>query len=140
MKNASTHTLSSFYQKLGYLFYAIAAADRNVAQEEVQALRAMIREDWVNLETSTDAFGTDAAHQIEIVFDFIHDKDISADKAFRIFETWYHEHADLFDADVINRVYHTMNRVVTAFHGANKSEMAMIFRTKALLGGTTASL
>lgn len=140
MKNASTHTLSSFYQKLGYLFYAVAAADRQVVKEEVDALHAMVKEDWVSLESSTDEFGTDAAYQIEFAFDLIHDKDISADRAFQIFEDWYHEHAGLFDADVINRISHTMNRIATAFHGSNKSEMAMMFRIKALLGGSGSSL
>jgi hypothetical protein len=140
MKNASTHTLSAFYQKLGYLFYAVAAADRHIVQEEVNALHKLVLEDWISLEKSTDQFGTDAAYQIEITFDLIRDRELSADKAFTVFEEWYHEHADLFDADVINRIHHSMSRIATAFHGANKSEMAMVYRAKALLGGGGAAL
>lgn len=140
MKNASTHTLSAFYQKLGYLFYSVAAADRNVVSEEVDALHKMVQEDWVSLEKSTDEFGTDAAYQIEIAFDIIREKDLSAEKAFQVFEEWYHLQADLFDADVINRINHTASRIATSFHGSNKTEMAMLFRIKALLGGGRSDL
>jgi hypothetical protein len=140
MKNASAHTLTQFYQKLGYLFYSIAAADRHVAGEEVDTLHKMVQEDWLNLETSTDAFGTDMAYQIEIAFDLIRDKAISSERAFEVFEEWYHEHALLFDEDVVRRIHHTTSRIANSFHSANKSETAMLFRIKSLLGGERQSI
>jgi len=134
MKHASTQTLSAFYQRLGYLFYSVAAADRQVRREEIDMLHRMVLEDWLDLEGSKDAYGTDAAYQIEITFDLIQDREISADKAFRVFEEWYHEHAELFDSDVIHRINHTAARIAASFHGTGKVELAMIYRIKALLG------
>lgn len=135
MKNASQQTLSAFYHRLGYLFYAIAAADRHVKKEEINALHEMVKEDWMSLESSTDDFGTDAAYQIEITFDMILERELTSEKAFEEFEEWYHTHASLFDAEVIRKIHHTVARIAHSFHEANKAELAMMYRVKSLLGG-----
>ncbi len=61
----------NFYQQLGKLFYAVADSDNNIQQDEINKLKKVVREEWLPIEDSVDEFGTDAAYQIEIVFDWL---------------------------------------------------------------------
>ncbi len=58
-----------FYQKLGKLFYAIAASDQVVRKVEHDKLKEIIKTEWLSVDDYEDDFHTDAAYQIEIVFD-----------------------------------------------------------------------
>jgi hypothetical protein len=131
---ASEKTWHQFYQKLGYLFYSVAAADQHIAKEEEKILHEMVLEDWVAFSTAHDEFGTDAAYEIEIVFDYIQDQGLSADKAFHVFEKFYKENNGLFTDDVNQRIFHTIQRISHSFHGNNKSELTAITRVHLLLG------
>ena len=86
MKNASNEHYKKFYEKLAHLFYAVAAADNEVRLEEKEVLHQMVLEDWLDLENSKDAFGTDSAFSIEVVFDQLEDSDLKSDRAFEMFE------------------------------------------------------
>src|SRR5690606_35794866 len=48
-----------FYQKMGELFYAIAAADKVVRKTEYDALKKIVTEEWKNLDEYEDSFQTD---------------------------------------------------------------------------------
>ena len=60
-----------FYQKMGELFYAIAAADKIVRETEYLALKELVTTEWKNLDASKDPFHSDAVRQIEVVFDWL---------------------------------------------------------------------
>jgi hypothetical protein len=128
------HHNEAFYQKLGYLFYSIAAADGHVASEEKDALHKMVLEDWITLEDSKDQFGTDAAYQIEVIFDFLIEKSLNGEKAYHAFETYFKENIELFGDEVIERIFHTSNRIAESFHSFNKSELISLTRLRLLLG------
>lgn len=134
MTRASVHSWSQFYHHLAYLFYAVTDADDRIHDEEVKMLHSMVVQDWLELERSSDEFGTDSAFQIEAFFDLIREKEIHTDAAFRKFEEYYHDNPRFFDADVINRIYHTCQKISTAFGHTNKKERAMIQRVHLLLG------
>jgi hypothetical protein len=136
MKNASNEHYKKFYEKLAHLFYAIAAADKKVRPEEKKMLHQMVLKDWLDLENSKDAFGTDAAFGIEVVFDQLEEKDISSQQSFEIFEKFYHANADLFDDDVVSRIFHTAGRLAASFNDKNKSEQNLLARIHLLLGGS----
>ena len=59
------------YQNLGKLFYAIAAADNEVRKVEFDKLKELVRKHWLELDPIEDIYSTDAAYQIEIVFDWL---------------------------------------------------------------------
>lgn len=126
-----------FYQKLGYLFYSIAATDHRVNEAEKEALLALIVEDWLSLDEATDAYGTDSAYQIQILFDFLNEKSFDAESAWNIFERYFKNNIAAFDEDIIDRIFHTAERMAESLNGRNKSEVRALARLHLLLGKET---
>ena len=124
----------NFYQKLGYLFYSIASTDRRISAQELDTLQQVIQEDWLNLDDSTDAYGTDAAYQIQIIFDFLNEKDYNSESAYNIFNRYFKEHISLFTDDVIDRIFHSSNKIAVSLNSRNKSELQALARLHMLLG------
>lgn len=124
---------AAFYQKLGYLFYSVAASDGHVAAEEKKMLHAMVLEDWVNLEESRDEFGTDNAYQVEVLFDFLVEKEFPGERAYEVFEHYFKNHLELFTPEVTDRIYHTAGRIAASFHSMNKKELNSITRLHLLM-------
>lgn len=132
MKNI--HHNEEFFQKLGYLFYSIAASDGFVAAEEKETLHNMVIEDWVSLEESKDRYGSDSAYQAEILFEYLVEKSFSGEKAFHNFEHYFKDNLELFSDDVIERIYHTSDKIASSFHSRNKAELVSLTRLHMLLG------
>jgi hypothetical protein len=124
----------AFYQKLGYLFYSVAHSDRTVSDDELNALQQIIREDWLSLDDNIDAFGSDTAYQIHIIFDFLREKNYNSESAYNVFSRYFKEHIQLFSDDVIDRVFHSANRIADSLNGRNKSELRTLSRLHLLLG------
>ena len=135
----TTHSVNNrypeaFYQKLGYLFYSISNADRRVSAEELNMLQQIIREDWLSLDDVRDAYGSDTAYQIHIIFDFLREKEYSAETAYGVFSRYFKEHITLFTDDVIDRIFHSADRMAECLNGRNKSELQALARLHLLLG------
>ena len=125
------HTLVNYqriYEKLGYLFYALAAADNVVPPREADRLREMVKKIWVPLEDSTDEFGTDAAFYIDISFEYLLNEGIEAAEAFQEFENYYREHSGAFSKGLHDKIKTTARTIAQAFRGKNKKESAMLER------------
>ncbi len=75
-----------FYQRLGELFYAVAAADKVVKKIEYTVLRKMVTDEWKDMDDFEDAFHTDAAYQIEAAFDWFDYEERDADECFNNFK------------------------------------------------------
>lgn len=121
------------YEKLGYLFYAIAAADAGVKPGEADHLRDIVKKLWLPIEDSTDEFGTDAAYYIDISFEFLLNEGMDPDEAFQEFENYYTEHSAAFSKTVIKDTKLTAREIAHAFKGRNKKEKAMLKRLDSLL-------
>ena len=76
----SQETIMDFYQNLGKLFYAIAAADNHVDEAEFNALKETVKNEWTKVDPVDDDFHTDAAYQIETVFDWLNNEGFSDSK------------------------------------------------------------
>ena len=122
-----------FYQKLGELFYSIAAADKVVQKSEYEALRTMVVSHWKDLDDYEDVFHTDAAFQIEIVFDWFDYEHLEADDCFNNFKEYKKEHEHLFTPERKKLIWLTADAIAHAFSGKNKSELIMLARLKMLL-------
>lgn len=134
MKKASQQHWHIFYQKLGFLFYSIAAADKIIREEEIKELHEQVVEQWINLEPTQDDYGTDAAYQIEIVFDWILDNETNGERAYQIFENYFLENPDMFEPDIKKKIYTTAEHISNAYHGVNKAEASNILRLHTLIG------
>ena len=117
-----------FYQNLGKLFYAIAAADKVVREIEVSKLKKMVKSDWLKRDTVNDEFNTNAAFQIEIVFDWLYSKDYKAETCFEDFIAYKEMHPSLFTEDIKKHILKTASVIAASFSGINKSELIMLVK------------
>ncbi|QQX75790.1 MULTISPECIES: hypothetical protein [Aequorivita] len=122
-----------FYQKMGELFYSIAAADKIVRKAEYEALKKIVIEQWKNLDDYEDPFHTDAAYQIEVVFDWFDYEQLDANDCFESFADYKKEHPKLFTHERKQLIWKTANTIANSFSGKNKSEVIMLAKLKNLL-------
>ena len=116
-----------FYQNLGKLFYAIAAADHEVRNTEFEKLKELIKSQWLQLDPIEDSFNTDAAYQIEIVFDWLNNqKVLDAKKCFNDFIDYKNKQHHLFTKNVKQLILKTGSAIAASFSGINKSELIIL--------------
>lgn len=128
--NTSERPKLVFYQKMGELFYAIAAADNVVREAEYKALKTIVSEKWKNLDGYEDPFHTDAAYQMEIVFDWFDYEELDANDCFDSFADYKNENQALFTEERKKLIWETANAIATAFSGKNKNERLMLEKLK----------
>jgi uncharacterized protein (DUF302 family) len=117
----------TFYQNLGKLFYAIAASDGSVKSIEFDKLKAFVKKQWLEMDAIEDFFGTDAAYQIEVVFDWLNrDEESDIKLCYEDFISYKKEQSHLFTEDVRHLILKTASSIAHAFSGINKSELIML--------------
>ena len=122
-----------FYQNLGKLFYAIAAADKVVKKEEIETLKNIVEREWVSIDDFQDEFGTDTAYQIEIIFDWLEKNQPDAYLSFEEFGDFKKEHEKLFTSEINNLILKTVGSIAASFAGKNKSELIMLSKLKFII-------
>ncbi|MEH6763398.1 MAG: hypothetical protein V7655_02770 [Aequorivita antarctica] len=122
-----------FYQKMGELFYAIAAADKIVRKAEYNILKNIVSEQWKNLDDYEDPFHTDAAYQIEVVFDWFDYEQLDAKDCFESFADYKKEQPNLFTKERKDLIWRTANAIASSFADKNKNEVIMLAKLKMLL-------
>lgn len=115
-----------FYQNVAKLFYAIAAADKVVREEEFNKLKEIVKLKWLPVDETEDEFHTDAAYQLEIVFDWMASKERDATKCFNEFIEYKDDHKYFFTEEIKRLILKTANEIAAAFHGKNKSELILL--------------
>lgn len=129
----SEEMMIRLYHKLGKLFYAVAAADKNVRKEEANKLYDIVKKDWVPVESTNDTFGTDAAFQIITAFDLLCDQMASSKSCLHQFEEFYKSHKYLFTDQVKNLVLKTARSIAESYSGKNKAELQVLHQIQSLL-------
>jgi hypothetical protein len=123
-KNRMTIT---FYQNLGKLFYAIAVSDGNVRPVEFEKLKTFVKTQWLDVDDLEDAFGVDAAYQIEIVFDWLNnDEELDFKACFNDFINYKKNQSHLFTEDVRRLILKTASAIAYSFSSINKSELILL--------------
>ncbi|MGY5846945.1 hypothetical protein ACW6QP_05950 [Salegentibacter sp. HM20] len=133
MKTTHSYSIDRLYTNLGKLFYAIAAADKNINSAEIKALKDFVQKEWLKVDDLEDEFGTDAAYQIEIMFDLLMENPPEAADAFQDFKDFKARHENLFSAEIKKLTWKTADAIAAAFAGKNKSEVIMLSKLKAIL-------
>ncbi|UJH67980.1 hypothetical protein [Allomuricauda sp. SCSIO 65647] len=131
--SSSSEVGNAFYQKVGCLFYSIAMADQSVHIRELDALKKIVRDQWLSLDDTEDEFGSDSAFQIEIVFDWLLEYEKEGPSCFEKFEDFYHEHYSIFSPKVKELILKTAHAIANAFSGKNKSELVLLGKLELLL-------
>ncbi len=130
-KEISSHSL--LFEKLGELFYAIAAVDKKVHKKEFDALRHLVTEKWKGLDNFEDPFGADAVYQMEIVFSWYDYEGRDAWECFENFRDFKKTHEHLFTKQRNEFILKTASAIANAFSGKNKSELIMLVKLERLL-------
>lgn len=120
------------YTNLGFLFYSVAAGDGYVREEEIEALKRLVMEQWMPLEGSRDEFGVDAAEYITMAFDYARDNRLDAQQTSLRFEAAYREHQRRFDPALKRLVLDTAAAIANAFGHTNKAEFAALTQLQTL--------
>ncbi|MBC2840269.1 hypothetical protein [Robiginitalea sp. SC105] len=120
------------YENLGKLFFAVAMADGRVDPAEVTKLRKIVRERWLPVDDIEDPYHSDAAYQIETVFDWALEHDMTSAQGFDDFADFYHEHPGLFPDQIKLLILDTASAVANAFALHNKSELILLGKLQLL--------
>ena len=115
-----------FYRELGRLLYAIAAADGQISDQEVAALKRLVKEELVAQEASTDHFGTDQAYITEFEFEVLAERGATSEEAFDSFIIYMARHRTDLDEGRRELIYRAADTVSRAFHGVGKKEMPFL--------------
>ena len=115
-----------FYQNVAKLFYAIAAIDKYVNEKEFQKLQSIVKKEWLAVEDSEDEYKSDAAYQIEIVFEWLQSTGLDAQTCYKEFIEYKNAHPYFFKDDLNNLILTTAAEIADAFAGKNKSELIML--------------
>ncbi len=132
MKN-TPKTMNRLYENLGKLFYAMAICDGSVHAKEWDKVKEIVKEDWLYVDDFTDRYGTDAANQIEIVFDGLMEYTRSSEECYTEFKSFYKEHPHAFSEEIKSLTIKTSNAIANAFSGRNKSELVLLAKIQLLL-------
>ena len=119
-------TMLAFYQLLGRVFYATAQADSEINEEEVTDLKQVVKEQWLEVEDTTDEFDSDAAYQIEIVFDYLLENDVTSDNVLNDLEEFKSVHSSLFTSGMSKLIMDTSSKIASSFAKRNKSELVFL--------------
>ena len=125
------------YQEIGKLFFAVAFADKKIHANEVKQLQETYRKAWLHKDHTTDEYGEEATHQIEIVFDFLleeHDEINSFDMLDE-FAEFKAAHPSFFTKGLNKKIMDSAMAIADSYAGVNKSEMVTISKIREILKG-----
>lgn len=125
--------MNLFYQLLGKIFYAAANADKNLRPEERQVLKDLVKSEWVPLENSVDPYGSDAAFQIEYMFDILFETEPPTGHVLDELEDFKTHHPSLFTGDMNSRIVRTAGKITDAVARKNKNELVFLSRLESTL-------
>ena len=116
-----------FYQKLGELFYAVAAADKCVHDEELNSLKNVIKKEWLALEDRQVYCNNSETITILNTFKTLHnDPKHKADFYFNRFINFKRTHGVFFNKKMNALILSTAAKIANSFSGQNKSELIML--------------
>jgi hypothetical protein len=110
-----------FYKELGNLFYAIAAADKNISPKEKKTLDDEVQ------------FGSDRAFLIEFEFETMEDNGETAETAFQAFESFFQEKKEEIDGHTRTRIFNSARHIAESVRKINHEELGYLVRLKKLL-------
>lgn len=115
-----------FYRNLGKLFYAIAAADKTVHEEEINTLKQIVNTEWLILDGVKDKSEVDAMREIKNTFNQLMKQTQEADDCMADFKSFKKSHEYLFTDNVKQLIWKTANAIASSFSGKNKSELILL--------------
>lgn len=127
----------TFYQNLGKLFYAIAASDKVVREEELNKLKETVKKVWLTSSIIQNDVKAEAEHSIINTFKWLYqDNEYDAETCFNSFISYKKDHEQLFTNELNALILKTANVIASSFSGKNKSELIMLAKLNLELNKT----
>jgi hypothetical protein len=121
------NTIRTFYQNLGKIFYAVAAAGHKVKQKELDLLKEIAKNKWPKIALVDTHFDRADVFEIETIFDWLsRQDDYDSAKCFSDFIFFKKEHPSLFTPKINDLILNTSNQIAASFAGLNKSELMLL--------------
>ncbi|EPR73415.1 hypothetical protein ADIWIN_1445 [Winogradskyella psychrotolerans RS-3] len=115
--NSDTHL--EFYRRLGHLFYAIAATDNGIKDEEFKILETLVYKDWLSENE-------DAKSILETFKHLQANEAEDSNTYFQHFVDFKRAHYALFNKTINSKILNTATAITTSFSGQNKSELILL--------------
>jgi hypothetical protein len=128
-----SRTSRIFYQELSKLFYAMAAVDGTIREEELDVLKKIVKKQWYAIEHTLDEYRTDLVYCILITFDWLRENQWNMKNVIAQFSTYKKDHEALFTPAVNALILKTSYAIASAFARRNKSEMVLFSQIEAVL-------
>ncbi|EDP70427.1 hypothetical protein FBALC1_06708 [Flavobacteriales bacterium ALC-1] len=121
------NTKIKFYQNLGKLFYAIAASDSVVREEEFNKLKELIKKDWFQTDIIDSDSMIEGEKAILNTFKWLNDdNEYDAETCYKSFISFKSNNKKLFNSNVNSLILKTVAKIAASFSGQNKSELIML--------------
>ncbi len=116
-----------FYKNLGILFYAFAAADKTVREQEIKTLQALVSHNWLTDDLVAARDKMNAKNALLRTFDWLlYDKEYNAETCYTNFLSFRNNHQHLFTDQINSLIMKTAGKITSSFSGRNKSELIML--------------
>ncbi len=117
---------SLFYNELGKLLFAIAAADNTITVAERKSLGKEITERLLHKENATDPYGTSKAWDTQFSFETTEDQGTSADEAFDEFLSYIKAYKNELSEDEVDICLKLADHIADSYHHINKKENKLL--------------
>lgn len=117
------NTNIEFYQCLGKLFYAIAATDNYIRDEELEKLKEVLDNEWMVLDNFCT---TDKATIINTFEWLLNDNEYDSEVCYNSFLSYKREHEELFESSMKALILKTAGKIASSFSRENKSELIFL--------------
>ncbi len=121
------------YEKLGFLFYAIAASDQTIKANERAAVKNVVETKLARLEESLDEYGSDSSLQIISVFDWLEEENRDAMESFNVFAGFIDETRPVLTRLFKQEILSACADIAKSVSGTNRSESALLKKLEELL-------
>ena len=114
------------YTTLGQLFYAIAATDKEVRQEEISKLKELVRTNWIPFDSQAD--------QIEPAFEeLLLSGRLNPQECVANFKIFKENNPVLFTDELKELIWETVRSIAFVVGHNNKSELVMMSQISIIL-------
>jgi len=120
--------IKDFYINLGRLLYAVAMADGEVQDEEMQELYKLV----ISELSDESLFNQDEVNVFHTEFEFeaLMDRKVSRNDAFHSFIGYFDENKDKFTPEMKKVALHAVERIAESYDGIVDAEKEMIDKVK----------
>jgi Asp-tRNA(Asn)/Glu-tRNA(Gln) amidotransferase A subunit family amidase len=120
---------TELFENLGKLFYAVAAVDRILHENETLGLKREIEKFW---KPKFAEAPYSMAYYIWHAFELARRSDTTAEEAYEEFVSYYKESPQEFPEEVKNLIMDTANSIAKAYADKNKSELILLAKLQLL--------